>query len=113
MVATHRRGGKVVGQRQFVCGDLSPEEIALGKSSGLGWRIGDTENRALRSMASDVKAGDRLRFSGDFEPCPSCQKTMVDFAKKHNVQIDYAYVDRANRARVWSANQGGYVYIGT
>jgi len=113
LVATLRRNGDAIDQRQFVSGDLTPEEIALGRQTGIGWRIGDTENRALRAMADDLQPGDRLRFDGFFEPCPDCQKTMIDYARRHGVEIEYRYLDSANRVRVWSAQQGGYIYIGS
>jgi hypothetical protein len=102
--------GTLVSQRQFVSGDITAAEAALARQQGLkpAWRIGDTENRALRAI--ELQAGDRLVMQGQYAPCPTCQNAMTQRAASTGAEIQYRYLDNAGRVRVWSAQQGGYIF---
>lgn len=113
LTVTLRGNGEIVDSRQFVSGNLTEDEITRGRVSGIGWRVGDTENRALRAMVDDFQPGDRVMFDGFFEPCPDCQQMMMDYSRLHQIDIRYRFLDSANRVRIWSGQQVGYIYIGT
>jgi hypothetical protein len=110
LVARLMRNGTLIDERQFVSGELTPEEIELGRQQGIGWRIGDTENRAIRVM--DIQEGDVLSLHGQFEPCATCQQTMINRAMETGAEIEYHFLDNANQLRIWSAQQQGYIYVG-
>ena len=112
MVASLYREGNLISQRQFVSGNLSAKELELAQQQGLAepWRIGDTENRALRAM--DLQAGDTLVFDGQFAPCESCQSAMINRAMETGAEVQYRFLDSAGNVRIWSAQQRGYIYAG-
>jgi len=78
MTARLYRNGELVSQRQFVSGNISPEEFALAWEQGLTqpWRVGDTENRAMRAIG--LQPGDNLILDGQLEPCGWCQTAMIN-----------------------------------
>jgi hypothetical protein len=112
MVASLYRDGILAVQRQFVSGNLSAGELELAEQQGLAvpWRIGDTENRALRAI--DLQPGDILLFDGQFAPCGSCQSAMINRSMESGAEIQYRFLDSAGNVRIWSAQQGGYIYGG-
>jgi hypothetical protein len=102
----------LLSQRQFVSGNLSADEFELAAQQGLSqpWRIGDTENRAMRAI--DLQPGDTLVLDGQFAPCASCQAAMIDNSITTGAEIQYRFLDSAGNVQIWSARQGGYIYAG-
>jgi hypothetical protein len=104
------RDGKVVSQRQFVTGDLTIEEKVLATETGTkpAWRIGDTENRAVRAL--DLQKGDLAIFQGEIAPCEACQAAMREKSLATGAEIQYRYLTANGKVRVWSAQQNGYIF---
>jgi autotransporter-associated beta strand protein len=110
LIAKQYRNGELISERQFMSGELTDSELALAREMGVEpeWRIGDTENRVVRAI--ELQEGDRLVLHGQFAPCESCQAAMMEKALTSGAEIQYRYLNRANQLRVWSAQQGGYIF---
>jgi hypothetical protein len=112
LVASLYRDGNLISERQFASGDPSAGELQIAQQQGLAepWRIGDTENRAIRAI--DLQPGDSLVLDGQFTPCESCQSAMISRSMETGAEIQYRFLDHAGNVWIWSAQQGGYIYAG-
>lgn len=111
LVTKQYRNGELISERQWVSGELTDAEKALAKHQGVTpeWRIGDTENRALRAIT--LRRGDKLVLEGQWAPCDSCKSAMRRRYRATGVDIQYRYLSSDGSVRVWSARENGFIFV--
>ncbi|WP_198533682.1 hypothetical protein [Streptomyces odonnellii] len=85
---TVKRGGAQIYRAELTSGNMSPSEAALGyPRNSLATH---TEARAVRNP--DVRAGDVMTITGQYEPCAACTRAMYTACRWLGIKINYVWL---------------------